>query len=208
MEVGIIGLQASGKTTVFNAVTSSKAQTGGYGGDTNLGTVKVPDERVEALSAMFKPKKTTFADMRYLDFPGAGAHFGRGEGIKGEFINTLGRVDQLLAVVRAFQSEGVAHPDGSVDAWRDVDAINLELAFADMAVLERRIDRLNAEVRSMKASERGDAQRLLELLQRITSGLENETPVRSQEISDDERKLLEGTQFLTAKPMLVRPEPG
>jgi GTP-binding protein YchF len=203
VEVGIIGLQASGKTTVFNAVTSSKAQTGGYGGDTNIGTVKVPDERVEALSALFKPKKTTFADMRYLDFPGAGAHFGRGEGIKGEFINTLGRMDELLAVVRVFESEAVPHPDVTVDAWRDIEAINLELAFADLAMLERRIDRLSTEVRSMKAGERGEAQRLLDLLGRIKSGLEAEVPVRSQDLSDEDRRLLEGTQFLTARPLLV-----
>jgi GTP-binding protein YchF len=205
MKLGIIGLARAGKTTVFNAVTRGTATVGAYSAATqpNMGVVNVPDERVDALSAVFKPKKTTYATIQYVDFPAAGENFGRGEGPGGKFLNELARMDALIHVVRAFDDESVPHPEVTVDPDRDIATMDLELAFADMAVIERRVARLDTEIRSMKAGEREAPQRTRDLLLRIKEGLEAEMPVRAQTITADEWRLLESSQFLTALPLLV-----
>src|SRR6266511_1678392 len=149
MDVGIIGLGQSGKTTTFNAVTRGRAQTGfGGGQEPNIGVVKVPDPRLDVLAAMYKPKKVTPAEIRYVDFPAAGASFGKGEGPGGQCLGDVRRADALIHVVRAFDDPAVPHPEGSVDPARDIGTMDLELAFADLALIERRLDRLEAELRS------------------------------------------------------------
>ena len=205
MQLGIIGLARSGKTTVFNAVTRGTAQVGTYSASTqpNVGVVNVPDARVDRLAELYKPKKVTYATIQYVDFPAAGESFGKGEGPAGKFINELARMDALIHVVRAFADDSVPHPEGSIDPARDIATMDLELAFADLAIIERRIARLETEMRSMKAGEREQSVRLKELLERMKGELEAETPVRAQEISAEEWKLLEGSQFLTAQPMLL-----
>jgi GTP-binding protein YchF len=205
MQLGIIGLARSGKTTVFNAVTRGSAQVGAYSqsNQPNVGVVNVPDERVDALARLYKPKKVTYATIQYVDFPAAGESFGKGEGPAGKFINDLGRMDALIHVVRAFADETVPHPEGSIDPARDIATMDLELAFADLAIIERRIGRLDTEIRSMKAGEREGPQRTKDLLLRLKAGLENDVPIRAQEVTAEEWKLLEGSQFLTAKPLLV-----
>jgi hypothetical protein len=203
MQLGIIGLARSGKTTVFNAVTRSKAAVGGYSDQPNVGVVTVPDARVDRLSEMYRPKKTTYATIQYVDFPAAGANFGKGEGPGGKFLNELARMDALIHVVRGFSDPAVPHPDGDVNPGRDIETMDLELTFADLAMLEKRLDRLNAEVRSMKAGERDQAARLQAILQRIQGELENEVPVRAQTISDEEERLLSGSRFMTRMPMLI-----
>lgn len=205
MQLGIIGLARSGKTTVFNAVTRGTAQVGAYSAGTqpNVGVVHVPDERVDRLAAIYHPKKTAYATIQYVDFPAAGESFGKGEGPAGKFINDLARTDALIHVVRAFRDESVAHPEGGVDPGRDVATMDLELAFADLAVIERRLQRLESELRSLKAGERDAPQRLKDLLLRMKAQLEAEVPIRAQGLSDEDWKLLEGTAFLTAKPLLV-----
>jgi hypothetical protein len=203
MQLGIIGLARSGKTTVFNAVTRSKAAVGGYSDQPNVGVVTVPDARVDRLSEMYRPKKTTYATIQYVDFPAAGANFGKGEGPGGKFLNELARMDALIHVVRGFSDPAVPHPDGDVNPGRDIETMDLELTFADLAMLEKRLDRLNTEVRSMKAGERDQAARLQAILQRIQGELENEVPVRAQTISDEEERLLSGSRFMTRMPMLI-----
>lgn len=204
MRLGIIGLSQSGKTTFFNAVTRSRAAVGlGTGQQPNVGVVTVPDERVDRLAELYRPKKKTYATIEYVDFPASGEAFGRGRGISGRFLNELARMDGLIAVVRAFRDETVPHPEGSVDPVRDVGLVELELAFADLALLERRIQRLETEVRSLRAGERERPQRLLELLRRMKGELEQEVPIRAQQVDADEWRLLEGSQFLSAKPLLV-----
>lgn len=205
MQLGIIGLARSGKTSVFNAVTRGKAQVGAYSASTqpNVGVVNVPDERVDRLAEIYRPKKVTYATIQYVDFPAAGESFGKGEGPAGKFINDLARMDALIHVVRAFEDEAVPHPEVTVDPHRDVATMDLELAFADLAVIERRLQRLETELRSMKAGERDASQRLKDLLLRLKAGLEAETPVRAQPLTPDEWKLLEGSQFLTALPLLI-----
>jgi GTP-binding protein YchF len=205
MKLGIIGLARSGKTTVFNAVTKGTAAVGQYSASTqpNIGVVNVPDPRVDKLAEMYRPRKVTYATVQYVDFPAAGESFGKGEGPAGKFLNELARLDALIHVVRAFEDESVPHPEVTVDPDRDIATMDLELAFADLALIERRLQRLEAEIRSMRAGEREGPQRVRDLLLRIKSGLEADIPIRAQAISDDDWRLLEGTQFLTALPLLL-----
>jgi GTP-binding protein YchF len=203
-DLGIIGFARSGKTTVFNAVTHSRAATG-YGGaqEPNIGTVKVPDERLDVLTQMFHPRKTTPAELRYVDYPAAGAAFGRGQGPGSQFLNELRRMDGFIHVVRAFESAEVPHPEGSVDPARDIGSMNLELAFADLALIERRLERLEAELRSMKAGERMAGEREAALLRRLQQGLEADEPIRAQHLSSEEERMIAGYRFLTAIPLLI-----
>ena len=203
MDLGIIGYQRSGKTTIFNAVTRGHAQTGAYGAGVqpNIGVVKVPDQRLEDLAKLFNPKKFTLADIRYIDFPGEA--FSDGQGPPAQFLAQLARCDALIHVVRAFADETVPHPQGSVDPARDAAAMELELAFADAAFIEKRLERIEASMRAVKAGERDAAEREVTLLQRLKAGLEAEKPLRDQEMSDEEARMLVNYQFLTDKPLLI-----
>jgi GTP-binding protein YchF len=203
MDLGIIGFQRSGKTTIFNAVTRGRAQTGAYGAGVqpNIGVVKVPDERLERLSKLFNPKKHTLADIRYIDFPGEA--FSSGQGPSPQFLAQLARCDALIHVVRSFADETVPHPQGSVDAARDASAMDLELAFADAGFIEKRLERIEAESRSMKAGERDAIERQVALLKRLKHGLESDTPLRAQTLDEEETRMLVNYQFLTDKPLLV-----
>lgn len=205
MQLGIIGLARSGKTTVFNAVTRGSAQVGAYSASTqpNVGVVNVPDERVDRLAEMYHPKKTTYATIQYVDFPAAGESFGKGEGPAGKFINELARTDALIHVVRAFEDETVPHPEVTIDPARDIATMDLELAFADLAIIERRLKRIETELRSMKPGERDALQRTKDVLERLKAGLEAEVPIREQGLSEEDYKALEGSQFLTSLPMLI-----
>lgn len=203
MELGIIGLLRSGKTTVFNALTHGQAATGTYGSATpNIATVKVPDERLDKLAPLFRPKKITHADVTYYDFPGAIAGLGK-ESLSGQTIAALSQRDAFLHVVRAFRNETVPHPEGSIDPARDIEALKLELAFADLAFFERQLSRMDTAVRSARAGEREALQRQLDLYKRLKAGLEQEQPLRAQEITADERRLLTGFPLLTLKPILL-----
>jgi ribosome-binding ATPase YchF (GTP1/OBG family) len=205
MDFGLIGLGRSGKTTVFDVLTGGHVPTGTYEtGGPHVGVVKLPDSRLDELAAHFKPKKSTHADVRYLDFPGAAfaKGFGR-EGASAEVLTALARGDALIHVVRAFRSERVPHPEGSVDPHRDVATMDLELAFADLAFVQKRLERLDIAVRSAKAGERAAGEKEMALLERIKAGLEAETPLRAQTLSPDERRALHDYDLLTAKPMLL-----
>lgn len=202
MDLAIVGLERSGKTTVFNALTAGNAQTGGYGGglEPNLGTVKVPDERLDRLSELIKPKKVTHAEIRYVDFPGAG--FTK-EGPAARYLAALSRADALLHVVRLFASDAIPHPLGGVNPARDVATLDAEMAFSDLAVIERRLERLESELRSKKAGDRDAGEREQALLMRFKEALEGEQALRAIELSADERKLVSGFGFLTLKPLLA-----
>ncbi len=204
MRVGIIGLPRAGKTTIFNAVSRGLAPVGGFGGANkpNIRSVAVPDPRVDRLSDIYRPKRSTCATVEYVDFPAASESFGAGKGLDGRFLNELAAVDALIHVVRAFEDDSVPHPEGSVDPNRDIGVMDLELAFADLALIERRIERIDPELRTLKAGERGQLQALRDLLDRMRGELEAETPIRAMTLSDDERRLLAGSQFLTTKPLL------
>ena len=204
MDLGIVGLPLSGKTTVFNALTHGHADTGLHGGvvETHIGVVKTHDERLEKLAAHFQSKKVTPAEIRYWDFPGMGSAFGRG-GPSGQFLSTLARADGLLHVVRLFQRGDVPHPEGSIDPHRDVAALNMELSFGDLGVVERRLERLDPVVRSAKAGEREAGEREMELLRRVKAGLESESGLHGQRFSPDEEKTLRDYSLLSLKPQLL-----
>jgi GTP-binding protein YchF len=205
MDLAIIGLDRSGRTTIFNALTHGHAATGTYGSDTELhiGVMHVPDERLDRLGEAFEPKKVTHNDIRYLDFPGALRGFGRGEGPSSEFLGALANADAIVHVVRAFRAETVPHPEGSVDPDRDVAAMDLELAFADLTLVQKRLDKLDIEVRSARAGERDAGEKEMALLQRMKQELEKDVPVRAQSLSEEELRSLVHYQFLTAKPLLL-----
>jgi len=203
VDLGIVGLALAGKTTLFHALTRGHAHTAGYGQgvEPNIGVVKVPDERLDRLCEVLRPKKVTHVDVRYLDFPGSFS--ARGEAPAARELASLSQCDALVHVVRAFRDESVPHPEGSVDAERDIAAINLELAFADAALLERRHQRLETAVRSARAGEREPGERELALIERLRAELEREVPIRAQQLSPDERRLLGGYQLLTDKPLVI-----
>jgi len=207
MQIAIVGLAASGKTTVFNTLTRGHAQTGGYGGmELHVGTVKVPDERLDRLAEIFKPKKIVHADVTYFDLPAPPASSeGRvgTEELPADQLARLREADALLHVVRAFENAAVPHPDGPVDAWRDLERLDLELALADLSVMEKRIERLKASGHHGTPAERDANDRELALLERLHEPLAAGTPLRDQEIEAEEEKAVRGFRFLSQKPVLV-----
>ena len=203
MELGVIGLPRSGKTTVFNALTRGSAQAVGTVDRPNLGVVKVPDPRLEQLRDIFKPHRLVPAEVRYVDIPGPPEGLGRAQGIAGQALNLLERTDALLLVVRAFSDPTVSHPLGSIDPHRDLATMQLELAFADLGILERRAERIQAGLKGAKPPQRDALQQEQALIQRLKQALEAETPIRELELAPEEAGTLENYQFLTAKPLLV-----
>ncbi len=207
MQIAIIGLPRAGKTTVFNALTGARARTGAYStsADANVAVVQVPDPRVEELARIFKPKKVVHATVEYIDAGGvvkAGSKAEKSEGIGGQLLNQISKADALLDVVRVFQDESVPHPEGSVDPARDLASMDLELAYSDLAIIERRLERLKESVHKVKPQEREAGEREMELLFRLKARLEEEIPIRAQELTEEEKLAIRAFQFLTEKPLL------
>ena len=207
MQIAIVGLAGSGKTTVFNTLTRGHAETGGYGGVTlNVGVVKVPDDRLDRLAEIFKPKKIVQADVTYADLPApppsSEGHIGTEE-LPADHLARLRDSDALLHVVRAFEDASNPHPDGSVDPARDIERLDLEFLLADLSMAERRLERLKTSGRHGTAAEREAAEREEIVLQRIHAGLQAGTPIRDLELDADEEKAIRGFRFLTQKPVLV-----
>lgn len=204
MQIAIIGLPLSGKTTVFNALTGARARTGAYSSsaDANVAVVQVPDHRLEELAKIFNPKKVTHAIVEYVDAGGVVKGASKEEGISGRLLNQISKADALLNVVRAFRDDSVPHPEDSVDPARDVATMDLELAYSDLAIIERRLERLKESVHKVKVQEREAGEREMELLSRIKVDLEKEVPIRAQQLTEEERQAIKAFQFLTAKPLL------
>ena len=206
MQVAIVGLARSGKTTVFNTLTRGEADTGGFGGMTvNVGVVKVPDERLTKLTELFKPKREVPADVTYVDLPAPPLSVDGREAaeIPADQLARLRNADELLHVVRAFENPAVAHPDGSVDPGRDVERLELEFILADLGVIEKRIERLKVQGHHGTPAEREANDRELAVLERLAPPLREGKPIRDVEMSDDESKRIRGFRFLTEKPVLV-----
>jgi GTP-binding protein YchF len=202
MDLGIIGLAQSGKTSLFEALTRGHAHTASFGSmEPSVGSVKVPDDRLDRLSVLLHAKKVTHIEVRFLDFPGSLAL--RGEGPGAAYLAALAQCDALVHVVRAFRNEAVPHPEGSIDPHRDIAEVNVELTFGDLAALEKRHSKLEIEVRSARPGEREAGERELALLARLRAGLENEVPLRAQELSLEERRMIGGYQLLTNKPLII-----
>ena len=207
MQIAIVGLTASGKTTVFNTLTRGHAQTGGFGGlQINVGVVKVPDVRLERLAEIFHPKKVVRADVTYADLPAPPASTeGRvgTEELPAEHLARLRDSDALLHVVRAFDDPAVPHPEGSVDAWRDLERLDLEFVLADLAITERRLERLGTSGRHGTPAEREANEREEAILGRLREALSAGRPIRDVPLEQDEEKAIRGFRFLTEKPVLV-----
>ena len=201
-QLGIIGFERGGKTSLFNAVANAQHAMGFQThSDPHLGVVQVPDDRLPKLSALYAPKKTTPATLEYVDFPGAG--FGGGEGPAVRFLDQLSQMDAFIHVVRLFDNEAVPHPSESIDATRDIESMTLELTFADLGLIEKRLTRIAEETKSMKAAERTLAERETELLGRLQEALSDGVPLRAVALSDEERKSLRQYRFLTERPLLT-----
>ena len=207
MQIAIVGLAGSGKTTVFNTLTRGHAETGGYGGVTmNVGVVKVPDERLDRLAEIFKPKKIIHADVTYVDLPAPPAstegHVGTEE-LPAEHLARLRDSDALLHVVRAFEDPSHPHPEGSVDAARDLERLDLEFILADLAMAERRIERLSTSGRHGTQAERESNEREERILRALKTSLEAGSPIRDVELEPEDEKQIRGFRFLSQKPVLV-----
>jgi len=206
MEISIIGLPGSGKTTVFDALTKCTAEPrphGGAGLTLCPAIAKVPDARVQRLSDIYHPKKTTFAEIKYVDFAGLPKGFGREQGVSGQLLNSLSASDAILQVVRAFEDENIPHIDGRIDPLKDIETLDMELVFSDLTIIEKRLGRLESAFKMGKSSERDAATREQGLLNRIKASLDQGIPIRLQKLTPDESRAISNYQFLTAKPMLI-----
>ena len=210
----ITGLPYVGKTTLFNLLTGGHAATGAFAGaegETNVGVAKVPDPRVDKLAALYKPKKTTYAEVTYRDLglaprvaTGAAGHATQaGQGISAQKLGDLRSSDALVHVVRSFRDASVPHVNTTVDPKRDLATLELELLFADHVVVERRLERIEPELRSAKGPEREMKERERAILQKAMTALDAETPLRDVGLDEEEQKAMRGYRFLTLLPQLV-----
>jgi GTP-binding protein YchF len=203
----ILGLPSSGKTTVFNALTRSDAPTGGFSSaadEPNLATVKVPDPRLDTLTGMLNPQRKVQADVQYLDVAGVAKGMAE-KGMSGQLLGHLAQADALVHVVRAFEDPDLPHAEGAVDPARDIGTINLELMFSDLAIIEKRLQRIAAQLPKMRGAEREAYEREQAAMGTLKDALENETPLREvvDSLDPDDYKVLRGFGLLTAKPLLI-----
>ena len=202
MQLGLVGLPQSGKTTVFNALTGSEVPLTMTGNrfEVHTAVVDVPDPRVDALAERFGSRKRTYAKVTYADIAGLSGQAG-GE-LPGPLRNLLGQMDALVHVVRAFDNPQVPHPAGTVDPARDMAALDQELLLHDLLTVERRLARL-AEERQKGARPKEDIARERALFERLYAALEAGRPLRALDFTPEEERLLTGFGLLTRKPMLV-----
>jgi GTP-binding protein YchF len=205
MRLGIIGLPNSGKTTIFNALTNSNLPTGaGSSGQMEIHTavVSVPDERIDRLSAMYKPKKTIYTQVTYVDIGGLDKGVSEG-GLKGQLRNELAQLDGFVHVARAFEDENVPHPYDSVDAQRDVETLDTEFILSDLISVENRLGKIDDELKRKGRTADPNILKEQETLFKLKEALENETPLRDIELTEAELKPLRGYGFLSLKPTLI-----
>ncbi|MBN1265681.1 MAG: redox-regulated ATPase YchF [Anaerolineales bacterium] len=206
MKLGIFGLPASGKTTVFNALTGENLTTGtmSSGGrlEVHTAVVDVPDLRVEKLSAFYKPKKTTHAKVTYADIGGLETKTGS-EGIPGPLLNQLSQMDGLVHVVRVFDNPAIPHSAGSIDPRRDIETLETEFILNDMLVVERRLAKLAEERQKGGGRDKGVVEREIQLFERLQERLGDERPLRGMECTEEENLVLSGFGLLTKKPQLI-----
>ncbi len=201
MEIGIIGFPQSGKTTLFHALARGRVEAASQGSgrrNVHAGTARMADSRLDSLADIIQPGKVTPAEVKYWDVPA-----GSGDGFGGQYLTVLQGADALLHVVRQFPDPSVAHAKGTVDPVRDAADMEAELALSDLAILERRLERIEAQQKGARAAERDSLTRESALLQRLKDGLEQGMPVREQEVPDQMADVLSGYQLLTAKPLLT-----
>jgi len=199
-------LPQSGKTVLFNALTKGKADTISHATEglaPHIGIAKIPEPRLKVLDEMLHPKKVVPVEARYIDVGASVKSIAQDKGIGGELLNQLSNVDTLIGVVRAFADASIPHPEGSLDVKRDISALNLELVFSDLTIIERRLDRIETSLKGARPPERQGLLQEKGILTQFKSDLENDRPIRQLTLEPDTARLIANYQFLTAKPLLI-----
>jgi len=204
MQLGIIGLPQSGKTTIFNTLTHGDQPIGVAVGrmEVHSAVIDVPDERVDRLSEMFNPKKTVYAKVTYADIAGLGSAADKGE-ISGQLLNQLTQMDGFIEVVHCFESPLVPHVLGSVDPARDIQLMDEELILNDQIMVERKLERLAEEHKKGGGREKGIIEREITLFEKLQDALSTAIPLRDIQLTVEEEKTLSGFGFLSRKPLLI-----
>ena len=200
MKIGIVGLPNVGKSTMFNSITKAGAECANYPFCTiepNVGVVAVPDERIDKLAEMYNPQKVTKAVVEFVDIAGLVKGASKGEGLGNKFLSHIREVDAICQVVRCFEDANVIHVDGNVNPLRDIETINLELIFADMETLEKRLDKAKKNLKSDKKY-----QVEIDLIEKIKSNLEKGISARAIEYNEEEKEMLKEMFLLTSKPII------
>ena len=202
MRIGIIGLPSAGKTTLFNLLCQAGGSHVGHQSakEPNVAVVKVPDSRLDYLAALFQPKKCTPATVEFIDFVALTRGAGKGEGLGSHYLSQMRQADALLHVLRDFDDPVVAHAETTVDPMRDAALVNTEFLLADLDTVEKRIGRIELD---LKKGKKDEAVRELDLLRRCHAWLTEERPIRNLSTSAEEEKLLRGFTLLTGRPLLL-----
>lgn len=201
MKLGIVGLPNVGKSTLFNAITKAGAESANYPFCTiepNVGVVNVPDKRLDVLQTVYNSKKKIYADIEFYDIAGLVKGASKGEGLGNKFLAHIRESAAIVHVVRCFEDDNIVHVDGSVDAIRDIETINLELIFSDLDAIEKRIEKTVKLARSGDKKSKAE----LELFENLKAHLESEKPVRTFEATADEVETIRSMFLITAKPIL------